>query len=191
MSAVTTRPVRQPPVERLPVERLPALRTPVQPPSARRARAQRPPATRTQAPRVAAPRVPAYRIPVRRLTVLYDADCPLCVHLRAWLIRQPQLVPLDMVPAASAEARRRFPGLDHASTLKEITVIGDRGQVYRSTAALIVCLWALAEHRPRANWLATPAGTPFARVSILAAAKYRARTAASCDGACEAPAPSD
>ncbi|MFD0371934.1 thiol-disulfide oxidoreductase DCC family protein [Streptomyces sp. NPDC059071] len=111
--------------------------------------------------------------PVRRLTVLYDADCPLCVHLRHWLLRQPQLVPLDLVPAGSREARQRFPDLDHASTLREITVVGDGGQIYRSTAAWIVCLWALAEHRPRAHWLATPAGQPFARATVLAAAKWR------------------
>ncbi|MEU9999421.1 DCC1-like thiol-disulfide oxidoreductase family protein [Streptomyces sp. NPDC050848] len=111
--------------------------------------------------------------PVHRLTVLYDADCSLCVHLRHWLLRQRQLVPLDLVPAASQEARRRFPDLDHASTLREITVIGDRGQIYRSTSAWIVCLWALAEHRPKAHWLATPAGQPFARVTVLAAAKWR------------------
>ncbi|MFC8917468.1 thiol-disulfide oxidoreductase DCC family protein [Streptomyces sp. NPDC047821] len=111
--------------------------------------------------------------PVRRLTVLYDAHCPLCVHLRHWLARQAQLVPLDLVPAASAEARRRFPGLDHRSTLAEITVVGDGGQVYRSTAAFIVCLWALAAYRSRAHWLATPAGMPFARVTVLAAARWR------------------
>ncbi|WP_338677139.1 DCC1-like thiol-disulfide oxidoreductase family protein [Streptomyces sp. SCSIO 30461] len=128
--------------------------------------------------------------PVKRLTVLYDAQCSLCVHLRHWLMRQRQLVPLDLVPAASDEARRRFPGLDHASTLREITVVGDRGQVYRSTAAWIVCLWALADYRPKAHWLATPAGAPFARVTVLAAAKYREATAASCvDGRCEAPVP--
>ncbi|MFF1417318.1 thiol-disulfide oxidoreductase DCC family protein [Streptomyces sp. NPDC058280] len=133
---------------------------------------------------------PAHRLPVRRLTVLYDADCPLCVHLRHWLLRQPQLVPIDPVPANSQEARRRFPDLDHRSTLKEITVIGDGGQVYRGTAAWIVCFWALAEHRPKAHWLATPAGAPFARVSVLAASKYRELTAAPCDGVCEAPSPS-
>ncbi|MFJ2179520.1 hypothetical protein ACIOJG_02750 [Streptomyces anulatus] len=72
--------------------------------------------------------------PVRRLTVLYDAQCPLCVHLRHWLQRQRQLVPLDLVPAGSAEARRRFPELDHA---------------------------------------ATPAGRPFVRGTVLAAARYR------------------
>ena len=100
---------------------------------------------------------------VRHLTVLYDADCPLCVHIRHWLLAQRWLVPLRLVPAASFEAQQRFPRLDHASTLKEITVVGDRGQVWRGTDAFIVCLWALAEHRPRANWLATPAGRPFAK----------------------------
>lgn len=137
--------------------------------------------------------------PVRRLTVLYDADCPLCVHLRHWLLRQPQLVPLDLVPAGSAEARQRFPDLDHGSTLREITVVGDGGQVYRATDAWIVCLWALAEHRPRAHWLATPAGRPFAQATVLAAAKWRevlkARPRGAGDGCaegrCEAPLVAD
>ncbi|WP_215110462.1 DCC1-like thiol-disulfide oxidoreductase family protein, partial [Streptomyces sp. McG3] len=111
--------------------------------------------------------------PVRRLTVLYDAHCPLCVHLRHWLQRQRQLVPLDLVPAGSAEARRRFPELDHTATLAEITVVGDLGQVYRETSAWIVCLWALARYRSRAHWLTTPAGRPFARGTVLAAARYR------------------
>ncbi|GAA2249713.1 DCC1-like thiol-disulfide oxidoreductase family protein [Streptomyces amakusaensis] len=110
---------------------------------------------------------------LQRLTVLYDAGCPLCVHLRHWLKRQRQLVPLDLVPAGSDLARRLFPGLDHRSTLREITVIGDGGQIYSGSAAWVVCLWALAEHRARAHWLATPAGAPFVRVTMLAAAKYR------------------
>ncbi|MET8328758.1 DCC1-like thiol-disulfide oxidoreductase family protein [Streptomyces sp. NPDC005181] len=130
------------------------------------------------------------RTPVERLAVLYDAQCSLCVHVRHWLMKQRQLVPLDLVPAASEEARRRFPGIDHAGTLSEITVIGDQGQIYRGTSAWIVCLWALAEHRPKAHWLATPAGLPFARASVLAAAKYRSVTAAPCgagDEACQVP----
>ncbi|MFE4332994.1 MULTISPECIES: thiol-disulfide oxidoreductase DCC family protein [unclassified Streptomyces] len=134
------------------------------------------------------------RLSVERLTVLYDAQCSLCVHLRRWLMKQRQLVPLDLVPAASDEARRRFPGLDHAGTLDEITVIGDRGQIYRGTDAWIVCLWALAEHRPRSHWLATPAGRPFARATVLAAAKYRSLTATPCgdgDSACTAPGSGD
>ncbi|MFI6039095.1 thiol-disulfide oxidoreductase DCC family protein [Streptomyces sp. NPDC051315] len=115
----------------------------------------------------------AARVPVRRLTVLYDADCPLCVFLRDWLSRRPQLVPLEAVPAGSAEAAARFPGLDHRATLDEITVVGDAGQVYRSTAAWIVILWALREHRPLAHRLSNPAGAPLARAAVLAAAKWR------------------
>ncbi|MEV7168985.1 DCC1-like thiol-disulfide oxidoreductase family protein [Streptomyces sp. NPDC093224] len=111
--------------------------------------------------------------PVRRLTVLYDAHCPLCVHIRHWLLVQPRLVPLDLVPAASHEARRRFPQLDHAETLRDITVVGDSGQLWRGTDAFIVCLWALTGHRPRANWLATPAGRPFARAAMYTASAWR------------------
>ncbi|MEU1086997.1 thiol-disulfide oxidoreductase DCC family protein [Streptomyces sp. NPDC005576] len=133
----------------------------------------------------------APRTAVHRLTVLYDAQCSLCVHVRHWLLGQRQIVPLDLVPATSEEARRRFPALDHAATLEEITVVGDQGQVYRGAAAWIVCLWALADHRPKAHWLTTPAGRPFARASVLAAAKYRSATAAPCgpDGTCAVPAP--
>lgn len=115
----------------------------------------------------------ADRVPVRRLTVLYDAECALCTFLRDWLVRQPQLVPLELVPAASEAARRRFPGLDHGATLDEITVVGDGGQVYRSAAAWIVTLWALREHRPLAHRLSTPSGARFARGAVLAAAKWR------------------
>ncbi|MFB7484245.1 thiol-disulfide oxidoreductase DCC family protein [Streptomyces anulatus] len=148
----------------------------------------------TQAAPAAAPEPAPYAAggpaPVRRLTVLYDAQCPLCVHLRNWLQRQRQLVPLDLVPAGSAEARRRFPELDHAATLAEITVVGDLGQVYREASAWIVCLWALAKYRSRAHWLTTPAGRPFARGTVLAAARYRSLALPPCaPGVRECPAP--
>ncbi|MEU9241587.1 DCC1-like thiol-disulfide oxidoreductase family protein [Streptomyces sp. NPDC048385] len=115
----------------------------------------------------------APRVPVHGLTVLYDAECSLCSFLRDWLGRQPQLVPLDLVPAASEEARRRFPDLDHSATLDEVTVVGDAGQVYRDTAAWIVVLWALREQRPLAHRLSTPAGARLARGAVLAAARWR------------------
>lgn len=115
----------------------------------------------------------AVRVPVLGLTVLYDAQCPLCGFLRDWLARQPCLVPLRFVPAASDEARQRFPGLDHAASLGEITVVGDGGQVYKGSAAWIVTLWALREHRPLAHRLSTPAGSLLAKGAVLAAAKWR------------------
>ncbi|MDX3834571.1 thiol-disulfide oxidoreductase DCC family protein [Streptomyces europaeiscabiei] len=115
----------------------------------------------------------AERVPVRGLTVLYDARCGLCAFLREWLGRQRQLVPLGFVAAGSEEARRLFPSLDHGTTLEEITIVGDGGQVYRGTAAWIVCLWALREQRPLAHRLSTPAGARLARGAVLAAAKWR------------------
>ncbi|MER7197119.1 hypothetical protein CG723_19560 [Streptomyces sp. CB01635] len=111
--------------------------------------------------------------PVRRLVLLYDAQCPLCTFLRNWLARQRQLVPLDLVPAGSEEARRRCPGIDHISTLSEITLVGDSGQIYRGPAAWVVTLWALSEYRPLSHKFSSPAGARLARAAVLAAAKYR------------------
>ena len=107
-------------------------------------------------------------------TVLYDPGCPLCSRFRDWLVRQPTLVPLELVPAASDEARRRFPTLDHARTLREVTVVGDDGSVYVREHAWVVCLWATAKHRPLAERLATPSGLPLARGAAYAAAGLRA-----------------
>ena len=111
--------------------------------------------------------------PVLALTVLYDARCALCRHVRSWLERQWQLVPLDFVPAGSAEAARRFPQLDHARTLREITVISDGGEVYEAAEAWVVCLWALKRHRAMSHRLSTPAGARLARGAVLTAAKWR------------------
>ncbi len=113
------------------------------------------------------------RRPLRRLTVLYDPACRLCAFASGWLARQRQLVPLDLVPAGSAEARRRFPALDHAATAKDVTVVGDGGQVYRGDSAWVVCLWALRDHRAFSHTLTTPAGRRLARAAVLSAAKYR------------------
>lgn len=66
---------------------------------------------------------------VAGLTVLFDARCGLCTRARHWLERQSALVPLEFVPAASPEARMRFPGLDPAATLDDLTVVGDDGEV--------------------------------------------------------------
>ncbi|WP_353944328.1 DCC1-like thiol-disulfide oxidoreductase family protein [Streptomyces sp. HUAS MG91] len=112
-------------------------------------------------------------VPVRRLTVLYDAECHLCTFVRNWLVKQRQLVPLDLVPAGHARARQLFPDLDHAATLGDITVIGDGGQLYRGPAAWVVCMWALRAYRPTAHRMATPAGMKVAKQVVLAASRYR------------------
>ncbi len=111
--------------------------------------------------------------PLRQVTVLFDADCGLCGRAREWLAGQPQLVPLVFVPAASDEARALFPTLDHASTLGDLTAVGDDGSVYAAEAAWVLCLWCLAGHRGLAMRLASPALLPTAHKAVLAISARR------------------
>ncbi|MEU6020762.1 DCC1-like thiol-disulfide oxidoreductase family protein [Micromonospora sp. NPDC047134] len=110
---------------------------------------------------------------IRYLTVLYDAHCPICRTAREWLASQAQLVPLEFVPAGSAEARQRFPGLDHEATLRDITVVADDGALYIGDGAWIACLWALAEYRATAERLSRPHLLPLARGVVAAASAVR------------------
>ncbi|MFC7534432.1 thiol-disulfide oxidoreductase DCC family protein [Actinoplanes sp. GCM10030250] len=109
-------------------------------------------------------------------TVLYDAACPLCRAAHRWLAGRLQLVPLTFVPAASPEARLRFPGLDHAATLRDLTLIADTGEVYAGDGAWLACLWALADYRALAERLSTPALLPVARRVIATASAVRLST---------------
>lgn len=109
---------------------------------------------------------------VRGLTVLYDASCSLCRAARSWLENQPQLVPLEFVPAASSEARERFPFLDPRQTLEDLTVIGD-GEMWVGAKAWIVCLWALDGKRGLARRLSTPALMPKARAVVGFVSRHR------------------
>lgn len=117
-----------------------------------------------------------------RLVVLYDGDCPLCRRFRAWLERQPLLVPVEFVAAGSAEARRRFPALDHIRSLEEVTVVADDGSVWTGEHAWVMCLWATFGHRPLAERLAGPAGLPLARIAAHTAAGLRHLTRESTEG---------
>ncbi|WP_205472065.1 DCC1-like thiol-disulfide oxidoreductase family protein [Nocardioides sp. SYSU D00038] len=107
------------------------------------------------------------------LTLLYDAGCPLCSRFRDWLVGQPLLVSLEPVAAGSAEARRRFPTLDHAQTLVDVTVVGDTGEVWTREHAWVMCLWATHRHRALAERLARPAYLPLARGVAASAAGLR------------------
>ena len=109
------------------------------------------------------------------LTVLYDARCNLCSHLRAWLEAQPAYVELAFVPAGSPEARRRFPALDHAVTTSELTVISDDGAVYIEAKAFLMCLWALRDYRAWSLRLSSPDMLPLARRVVLWVAQNRFR----------------
>jgi predicted DCC family thiol-disulfide oxidoreductase YuxK len=107
------------------------------------------------------------------LTVLYDSSCALCRKARAWLQDQPKYVELEFVPADSLEARRLFPDLDHASTLRDLTVVGSGGELYRGAKAWVMCLWALREYRETALKLSTPETMPMARRLIAWVSRNR------------------
>ncbi|MBZ5739269.1 DCC1-like thiol-disulfide oxidoreductase family protein [Nocardioides mangrovi] len=108
-----------------------------------------------------------------RLTVLTDPGCPLCRHFADWLGRQPLLVALELVPAGSEEARRRFPTLDHERTQEEITVVGSDGSVWTHEHAWVMCLWATRPYRGLADRLSRPALLPLARGAAYSAAGLR------------------
>lgn len=110
---------------------------------------------------------------VTSLTVLYDADCPLCRRVRRWLEHQDQLVPLLWVACGSEQARHLLPGLDHDRTRQEVTVVADTGEVWTAEGAWITCLWATRTHRRLALWLSHPARRSSARHVALAVAARR------------------
>jgi predicted DCC family thiol-disulfide oxidoreductase YuxK len=135
---------------------------------------------------------------VNRLVLLYDAQCPMCTRFREWLVDQPHRIPLDTVAAGSQAARELVPGLDHAATLREVTVVADTGEVWTGHQAWVMCLWATAAHRDLAMRLATPLGLPVAKAMAYAAAGLRAALTTGvdrrlagggypddCDGACQ------
>jgi predicted DCC family thiol-disulfide oxidoreductase YuxK len=90
-----------------------------------------------------------------RLTVLYDEGCPMCRQLRAWLASQRVVVRLELVAAASPEARWRYPWLDHERTKTVLTVITQDGALFESERAWVVCAWALPKWQPIAENLGT------------------------------------
>jgi hypothetical protein len=77
------------------------------------------------------------------------------------------------VPAASDEAKTRFPFLDPKTTLDEMTVVGDNGEVWVGAKAWVVCLWALEGKRGLAHRLGSPAMMPKARAIVSFVSRHR------------------
>ena len=117
-----------------------------------------------------------------RLTVLYDEACPMCRQLRSWLVAQWVVVPLELLAAASPEARWRYPRLDHERTKAVLTVITQDGAVFEGERAWLMCAWALPRWRPRgATWDTSPVGIgtdglPGSRTAIASTTAKVART---------------
>lgn len=103
---------------------------------------------------------------MKKLYVLYDANCAFCRRCRQWLTGQPAFLEFCFIPAGSAEADCRFPGLNESGPTGQLTVIDDDGGVYQGPNAFIMCLYALTEFRAWSLQLAQPALLPFARTAF-------------------------
>jgi predicted DCC family thiol-disulfide oxidoreductase YuxK len=112
---------------------------------------------------------------VGELTVLYDAGCRVCRAAQRWLASRDALVPLRFLPAGSAQARQRFPDLDHRATLRNLTVVADTGAVWEGDNAWLTCLWALTAYRGLSHRLAAPRLRSLAATAVSAAARIRTR----------------
>jgi predicted DCC family thiol-disulfide oxidoreductase YuxK len=107
------------------------------------------------------------------LTVLYDERCALCRRARDWLLTQPCRLPVELLPAGSAEARRRFGSVPWLGS--ELVVADDRGGVWIGPAAFLTCLWATVRYRPWAYRLSGPHLAPLAERFFLLVSKRRDR----------------
>ena len=112
---------------------------------------------------------------VSRLTVLYDSECALCRRIQGWMQNQPKYVEVAFVAATSAEAYRRYPKLNHAITLDDLTVISERGAVYWGPKAWLMCMWALKQYRPWALRLSAPELLPTTKRVLASISENRYR----------------
>ena len=94
----------------------------------------------------------------RRLTVLYDERCAFCLRCRDWLLGQPCLVEVELLPAGSRAAKERFGAFPLLGD--ELVVFDDRGRGWVGAAAFLVCLWATARYRSWSYRLSRPAFAP-------------------------------
>lgn len=108
-----------------------------------------------------------------RLTVVYDESCALCRRCRDWLLTQPCLVEVELLPAGSEEAHERFGTVPWLG--RELVVVDDLGNVWAGPAAYLTCMWATAKYRAWAYRLSTPMLAPLAARFFLCVSKRRDR----------------
>lgn len=112
----------------------------------------------------------------RSLTVLYDESCRVCRRCRDWLLTQPCLLPVRLVPAGSPVARTQYAAV--APWLgRELIVVDDAGRAWVGPAAFVTCLWATARYRAISYSLARPSLAPLAERFFVFVSKRRDRFA--------------
>jgi predicted DCC family thiol-disulfide oxidoreductase YuxK len=101
---------------------------------------------------------------MRSLTVLYDADCAFCQRCAFWIRKQPQYVPIELIPMDSPRAAG-IP-LPCRAAAGQLTAIDDEGGVYQGNHAYLMVLWAMREYREWSLRMTSPAFWPLARRAL-------------------------
>ena len=110
----------------------------------------------------------------RSFTVIYDDRCVLCRRCRDWLLTQPCMLPVQLVPAGAPEARDRYAAMVPWLG-RELVVVDDSGRTWVGPAAFVTCLWATAKYRAISYSLAWPGWAPLAEKFFLFVSKRRDR----------------
>lgn len=95
------------------------------------------------------------------MTVVYDANCPLCRRCRQWVLAQPQLVGFRFVAADEPWVVQWLGSLVPVGD--ELVVVDDRGATWVGPDAFIVCLWGLERYRSLAARLQRPGARGLAK----------------------------
>ncbi len=95
------------------------------------------------------------------LTVVYDANCPLCRRCREWVLAQGHLVHFDFVAADEPWVQDWLGALVPIGD--ELVVVADDGSTWIGPDAFIVCLWGLERYRSLAVRLQRPGARGLAK----------------------------
>ena len=113
---------------------------------------------------------------MRGLTVLFDQDCALCRRAASLAGTAEDTRSAAFRPGRlPAGPERLYPALDHRATLREMTVIGERGEIYREAKAWLMCLWALRDYREMAIRWSAPERIEYARRFVAWVSRNRFR----------------
>lgn len=111
-----------------------------------------------------------------RLTVLYDEGCAVCLRCRDWLLTQPCLVPVELLPAGFDVVKERYGALPWLGY--ELVVVDEKDRVWIGPSAFLMCLWATARYRSWSYRLAGPTLAPLAERFFRMVSKRRDRWSA-------------
>lgn len=111
------------------------------------------------------------------LTVLFDESCALCRRARDWLLTQPCLVEVHLLPAGDPAVRARYHRAERWLG-KELVVVAGDGRTWVGPAAFLMCMWATARYRGWAYRLARPGLAPLAEGFFRLVSRRRDRIGA-------------